>query len=63
MVKTRILAGVGKNQMVRLSFTALATKTQLRWEHSKEFEYKGEMYDIQQPPGIPSVADELFLQV
>ena len=46
MVKARIMAGVGENEMVRLSFTRQATKTQLRWEHAKEFEYKGEMYDI-----------------
>jgi hypothetical protein len=45
-VKERILAGVGQNELVQLSFSLQAIKTELKWEHSKEFEYKGEMYDV-----------------
>ncbi len=45
-VKERILAGVGQNELVELSFSLQAIETELEWEHSKEFEYKGEMYDV-----------------
>ncbi|MBK8565488.1 MAG: hypothetical protein IPN76_19605 [Saprospiraceae bacterium] len=45
-VKERILAGVGQNELVELTFSLQATKADLKWEHSKEFEYKGEMYDV-----------------
>jgi hypothetical protein len=33
-------------QMVWLKFTKEEIKNDLRWEHSGEFEYKGQMYDI-----------------
>jgi len=32
--------------MVQLTFSEQAAKTQLKWEHDREFEYRGEMYDI-----------------
>lgn len=45
-IKERIMAGVGQNEMVQLRFSLHDAKTQLEWEHSKEFEYQGEMYDV-----------------
>lgn len=47
-VKERILAGVDKNELVYLAFSSRQTRTDLRWEHDREFEYRGEMYDIVQ---------------
>ncbi len=45
-VKAQIIAGVGQNELVQLSFSNYQIKTELRWEHAREFEYQGEMYDI-----------------
>lgn len=44
-IKHRIIEGIDRSELVELSFTPEEEK-QLRWEHSKEFEYKGEMYDV-----------------
>ena len=35
-----------KDELVLLKFTEKESQTKLRWEHSKEFEYQGQMYDI-----------------
>ncbi|NLJ08570.1 MAG: hypothetical protein GX437_12990 [Sphingobacteriales bacterium] len=45
-IKWRMIAGIDKKELVLLKFTKEEKKTLLRWEHSKEFEYKGEMYDV-----------------
>ena len=45
-IKRKIIKGIDKDKLVKLSFTAADAKTKLRWEHSREFEYNGEMYDI-----------------
>jgi hypothetical protein len=45
-VKRSLIAGLDKEELVLLSFTKAQTETELRWEHSKEFEYRGQMYDI-----------------
>lgn len=45
-VAEKIDEGIEKNELVFLSFTRQETETKLRWEHSKEFEYNGQMYDI-----------------
>lgn len=39
-------AGIDKEAQVLLKFTEAESTTLLQWEHAKEFEYKGEMYDI-----------------
>lgn len=44
-IKHKIIAGIDKNELVKLEFGYDELKN-LRWEHSKEFEYNGEMYDI-----------------
>jgi hypothetical protein len=45
-VKRKIIAGIPREELVVLKFSIAETKTVLNWKHSKEFEYKGEMYDI-----------------
>lgn len=45
-VKWKMIEGIDKEELVLLVFTEEQTQTQLRWEHSKEFEYDGFMYDI-----------------
>ncbi len=45
-VKWKMIAGLDKEELFLLKFTEEESQTELRWEHSKEFEYKGEMYDI-----------------
>lgn len=45
-VKHRIIAGIDRTELELLTFHKKDTLVKLRWEHSKEFEYSGEMYDI-----------------
>ncbi len=45
-VKRKIIAGIDKEELVLLKFTKKEQQAELKWEHSKEFEYKGEMYDV-----------------
>lgn len=44
-IKHRIIEGIDRSELVELSFTPQEEK-QLIWKHSKEFEFKGEMYDV-----------------
>ena len=45
-VKRMIINGIDKSQLVKLQFSTQEQNTLLRWEHSKEFEFDGNMYDI-----------------
>ncbi len=45
-IKGKMIAGMDREELVLLKFTKEETETKLRWEHSKEFEYNGQMYDI-----------------
>ena len=45
-VKRKIIAGIDKSELVLLKFTHVEKNAKLRWEHAKEFEYNGEMYDV-----------------
>jgi len=45
-VKKRLIAGIAREELVLLKFSSRQKETLLNWEHSREFEYKGEMYDI-----------------
>jgi len=47
-IKRFLVSKIDKNELVLLKFSIEETNTKLRWEHSKEFEYQGEMYDIVQ---------------
>lgn len=53
-VKHQIIAGLERSELVLLSFTASELK-ELKWEHSKEFEFEGEMYDIVETEVIDGV--------
>jgi hypothetical protein len=45
-IKRQMIAGLDKSELVLLKFTPQESETELRWEHSREFEYKGQMYDV-----------------
>lgn len=45
-VKRKLKDSLNKDQLVRLAFTPKQADAELYWEHSKEFEYRGEMYDV-----------------
>lgn len=45
-IKWRMIDGMDKKELVLLKFTEEESKTKLRWEHSREFEYNRQMYDI-----------------
>jgi hypothetical protein len=45
-VKWRMAAGLSDEQLTRLVFAKKDLQTALRWEHEREFEYGGEMYDV-----------------
>lgn len=45
-VDENISVGIDKDRLVVLGFTREETERELRWEHSREFEYKRQMYDI-----------------
>lgn len=45
-VKWKMIAGLDPEELVLLKFSQWETETKLRWKHSKEFEYNGQMYDI-----------------
>jgi len=45
-VRTMIIDGVDNEELILLKFTAGDAEKNLRWEHSREFEYNHQMYDI-----------------
>ncbi len=45
-IKKRIIATIDKDELVYLSFSRKEAAIALHWEHSKEFEFKGQMYDV-----------------
>lgn len=45
-IKHKIIEGIDRSELVELTFTLNEAVEKLRWEHSKEFEYNGEMYDV-----------------
>jgi len=45
-VQHKLLQEVEPSELVTLRFTAEEAEEQLDWEHSREFEYKGQMYDV-----------------
>lgn len=45
-VDRHILAGIEGSDLVVLQFSRSESQTLLRWEHPREFEYDGQMYDI-----------------
>jgi hypothetical protein len=47
-VQRNITRGIENDRLVLLRFSKEEAETLLRWEHSREFEYKGQMYDVVQ---------------
>lgn len=45
-VKRMMMQAVPQNDLVHLAFSLKDAQWKLRWEHSKEFEYRGEMFDV-----------------
>lgn len=45
-VKHLFMEGVDRDELVLLSFDQETAAGELHWEHAKEFEYRGRMYDI-----------------
>ncbi|MBW6484043.1 MAG: hypothetical protein K0B10_13405 [Vicingaceae bacterium] len=45
-IKHKIIAGIDKNELVLLVFKKEEVDKKVKWKHSKEFQYNGEMYDI-----------------
>lgn len=41
-----MIDGLNKCELVLLSFSKVQSTKELSWEHSHEFEYRGEMYDV-----------------
>lgn len=45
-VKWKMIAGIDRSELVLLQFSIDESENLLKWKHSKEFEYNGEMYDV-----------------
>lgn len=45
-IKKILVSNIDRDQLVCLKFSLLESSSQLRWKHSKEFEFNGEMYDV-----------------
>lgn len=55
-VKNKIEEGIPENELVKLTFSTSEIDKVLRWEHDKEFEYNGQMYDVVE---VTDVGDSL----
>jgi hypothetical protein len=44
--RRHLISAADKNGLVVLEFSKMETESLLRWEHSREFEYDGQMYDV-----------------
>lgn len=45
-IALKLHTNLDKEELVLLKFTKAEAKQQLKWEHSKEFEHNGSMYDV-----------------
>ncbi len=45
-VKQNLIKRIDRNELIHLKFATSEISEKLKWEHSKEFEYAGEMYDV-----------------
>lgn len=45
-VKHQLQEGAEESELVELRFSKAEIQRLLRWEHSREFEYQGQMYDV-----------------
>ncbi|NEQ50160.1 MAG: hypothetical protein F6K11_08525 [Leptolyngbya sp. SIO3F4] len=45
-VREHMIQGMDREELVLLTFTLQQAENELHWEHDREFEYRGEMYDV-----------------
>ena len=45
-VKRKMMEGIPREELIYFKFSQEDIATKLNWKHAKEFEFKGEMYDI-----------------
>lgn len=45
-IKHRIIEGIDSLELTELRLSKVQVETELRWEHAKEFEFRGQMYDV-----------------
>ncbi|MEZ4993608.1 MAG: hypothetical protein R2824_24510 [Saprospiraceae bacterium] len=45
-VKERMITGMDEQELMLLKFTEAEARSELDWEHAREFEYHGQMYDV-----------------
>lgn len=45
-VKWKIATGIDKSELVTIKLSKADAEKELKWKHAKEFQFKGEMYDI-----------------
>lgn len=45
-VKWQIIEGIDKSELVLIQLSKSEAAEKLEWEHSQEFEFEGEMYDV-----------------
>lgn len=45
-IKHRLIGGMDKSALALIKLSRQAAATALRWEHEREFEYRGKMYDV-----------------
>jgi hypothetical protein len=55
-VQRKLEEGIPSNELVKLTFSTSEINKVLRWEHDKEFEYNGQMYDVVE---VTDVGDSL----
>ena len=55
-VQRKLEEGIPENELVKLTFSKKEIPKLLKWEHDKEFEYNGQMYDVVE---VTDVGDSL----
>ncbi len=45
-IKKRLIAGIDRSELVLLKLSRQKAEAALEWEHEREFEYRGHMYDV-----------------
>ncbi|SMD36928.1 hypothetical protein SAMN04488029_3148 [Reichenbachiella faecimaris] len=45
-IKRQLMVYIDRNELVKFKFSDQEVENELVWEHAKEFEYQGQMYDV-----------------
>ena len=45
-VKAKLIQEIDQSELAHFTFSKSQIETELHWEHDREFEYNGEMYDV-----------------